>query len=428
MSRAPSRKEAPAPGREPGSRSLLIAALLAIGLPASLVGQGVVPPFQLGQVHPLPGLNAGPIPGSEVRHVHMVHLPGDPPNVFYCSLTVVGLSPSATDSELLCGSYDVLTDTFTPNNDANALNTGQDEHGLMVHHSGRFAVFDRRGTGLAWLASRSAAAPGWQTVSFIDWLPSSSHFSPALADRRGQTHLICRWFTTNSIVMQPIDLNTAWLTGQRTEIVRGSPGRFVDTPVPVTDATGELLGVTHSAHNATWPVTDSDHYLSLDLDPATPAVMMNDTAPPFLSSTGAFAGGRFYDSEHTLATPASTFAIDTVWFTGGRGPVGGTMNVRVFSPPTAGAQVYASVVAAGTGFLPVPSPLPPARGLLGIGAAGAWTSDLVVHDNQSGEARLAFAIPAVPALAGARLPVQSVTLEGASFTVYLGNTAVLVVE
>ena len=88
--------------------------LLFASLSTTLSGQGVVPPFQVGQVNPLPGLNAGSVPAASVGSVHMIHLPGDPPNVFYCAASVTGLSATyggAGNCDLVCGSYDVLTDT-----------------------------------------------------------------------------------------------------------------------------------------------------------------------------------------------------------------------------------------------------------------------------------------------------------------------------
>src|SRR5690606_3950202 len=90
-------------------------------------------------------------------------------------------------TDLLTGSYDVLTDTFTPNTEAAALNTTGTEFGMMLHHSGLYAVFDRL-PGLPWLAARPAVGQPWTIVGQINSLPSQSYYDPALADFGGQTY------------------------------------------------------------------------------------------------------------------------------------------------------------------------------------------------------------------------------------------------
>lgn len=407
------------------------------GFAAALSGQGVVPPFQVGQTNPLPGLNPASVPGSVVSHVHMVHLPADPLNVFYCTATVAGLPASyggAGGLDFVCGSYDVLTDTFTPNSQAAALNTGADERGLMLHHTGLFAVFDRgSGTaGGAWLASRLAVGQPWQIVARITIQCPCYYtplFHPALADYQGQTHLVYvrSWVQLfpglNGIVMAPMDLNFANVTGPDTLLVTmpvglGSPV----SPVPVTDPNGELIGVSHSLLDFS-PAIRIDRYMSLDLDVSTPAVLMYSNTNP--TYAGGFVGGRFFDGQ--VGGPHIS-SVDTVWCTGGTGVVGGMMHVRLLSPPTSGAQIYLSAFASSRLFLPFGQPMPPVQGLLGINPAGAWASSLVLHDNLNGEGVISFAIPNSPGLSGVRLPLQSATLELPSGAVYLGNTALLVVQ
>jgi len=147
--------------------------LLFASLSTTLSGQGVVPPFQVGHVNPLPGFLASWVPVGGVLHMHLTHLPSDPPSVFYCTATV---KLSNFDWDLVCGSYDVLTDTFTPNNEAAALNTSPGrEIGLTPHHTWLFAVFERvfAATNLAeaWLASRPATGQPWQIAGQIAPLP-----------------------------------------------------------------------------------------------------------------------------------------------------------------------------------------------------------------------------------------------------------------
>jgi hypothetical protein len=353
----------------------------------------------------------------------MIHLPTDPPNVFLCGATVgAGLPPAlggVGGSDVVSGSYDVLADVFTPNGEAAALNTGGTEFGLMLHHTGLFAVIDRL-PGQPWLASRTAIGQPWQIVGQFSQLPAQSYYDPALADFQGQTWLLHVLGT--SIAMTPIDLTNATLTGPSVFIVSAAvSGSTANSPTPVLDPNGQLIGLSH--HDVLG--SDNDHFMSLDLDPATPSVLMNNTAT--WTNNGGFIGGRFFDAEFT-PSPYHVLSIDTVWFTGGRAPVGGTMHVRMYTPPTTSGEVYLSLFAASNAFLPAGIPFPPLQGLLGINPGTGPASSLIVHNNQNGEALVSFTIPNVPALSGTRLPVQCATVAAVANVVYLGNTASLTVD
>ena len=395
---------------------------LAVLTATPLIAQGVVPPFPISQTNPLPSLSAPNVPGSSVQQVNMIHLPSDPPNVYLCSATSVGL-PAAFGgvggSDLVTGSYDVIADTFTPNSEAAALNTAGTEFGMMIDHSGLFAVFDRL-PGPPHLASRAATGQPWQHVAAVGPIPTQAYYDPSLANYHGQPHLLHVLGT--GIAMTPIDLVTGALIGPSVVIALAArPGSTANSPTPVVDPNGELIGISH--HDVLG--SDNDHYMSLDLDPNTPAVLMNDT--PTWINNGGFIGGRFFDAEFT-PSPYHVFSMDTYWFTGGRAPVGGTMYVTFNSPPTSGPEVYLSLFGAGNAFLPVGQPLPPLNGLLGLNVAGVITSPLLAHNNLNGQAQLSFVIPNVPALSGTRLPAQSVTIAVIANQAYFGNTAMLTVD
>lgn len=390
----------------------------AIGLAA----QGTIPPLVATTTNPWPNLGTGPVPGADVQQVFFQHLAGSPPNVFYCGMTCNSL-PAANGgvggTDLLAGTYDVLTDTFTPNNDAAALNTTGTEFGLTIHSSGLFAVFDRL-PGQPWLASRSALNQPWQIRGQIAALPSQSYYDPSLATYHGQLHLLHVLGT--DIAMTPIDPLTAAPAGPSVVLVHGaSPGSTANSPTPVTDPNGELIGLSH--HDLLG--SDNDHYMSLDLDPATPSILLNDT--PTWTNNGGFIGGSFFDAEYTPA-PYHVLRLDTFWFTGGRAPIGTTMTVRMFTPPTTGPETYLSLYAVGSAFLPVGLAIPGIAGLVGINPNGAFATSLVLHDNQNGEATSSFAVPNSPGLNGVRLPMQCATLEAISNTIHIGNTASLVIN
>ncbi|MFO1078868.1 MAG: hypothetical protein U1E73_14190 [Planctomycetota bacterium] len=389
---------------------------------ASLLAQGVVPPLVDTVTNPWPGIASGPVPAGDVQQVHFVHLPTDPPNVFYCGVTSTSLSGTyggVGGSDVLCGSYDVLTDTFTPNSHAAALNTSGTEFGLTIHSSGLLAVFDRL-PGLPWLASRSALNAPWQIVAQISGLPSQSYYDPSLATYHGQLYLLHVYGT--DIAMSPIDPVTAALTGPSVVIVHGATATSTaNSPTPVTDPNGELIGVSH--HDLVGG--DNDHFMSLDLDPNTPAILMNDTTT--WTNNGGFIGGSFFDAEYT-PSPYHTIRIDTFWFTGGRARIGTTLYVRMFSPPTTGPEIYLSLYAASGAFLPAGLSIPGIQGLVGINPNGAFATSLVLHNNQNGEAVSSFNVPNSPGLTGARLPMQCATLEANSNTIHIGNTASLTID
>ncbi|MCA8978272.1 MAG: hypothetical protein KDC98_26325, partial [Planctomycetes bacterium] len=372
-------------------------------IPAILPAQGVVPPLENGQIYSLTGLSSSGMPAASVGFVHMIHLPGDPANVFYCSACVQGLSPAyggAGGDDIVCGSYDVLTDLFTPNLEAAALNTYEGEGGLMLHHSGLYAVFDRVArhvTGSAWLAGRSAIGQPWHIIGEIGGpaVPGWPAIYPALADHHGHIQLLYTDWNTRNIVMAPLNLSFPWSPGPPvTIVVPPASSSFIAAvqPIPVTDPNGELIGVSHSV--LTLPFyADSDHYVSLDLDPGTPALLTHDT--PGMTYAGAFVGGRFFDGEWPPLVGAAPLmsAREAIWFTGGRAPVGGMMHVRLFTPPTTETEVYVSLFAIGPAFWSTGVPVPGMQGLLGIDPAGAWASDLVLHDNDNGEALISFPVP-----------------------------------
>lgn len=400
---------------------LLRRLMILAGLTSALSAQGLVPPFQMAQSNRPLGLNAGAVPGIEVRHVDLVHLPGSPPNVFYGSLTVLLLPPAfggVARMDLLCGTYDVSTDTFTPNMDAAALNTSASEWGMRVHRSGLLAVFDRL-NGWPWLAARPALGQPWQVVGAIRPLVPQSGYDPVLADHRGRLHLVYR--SQRDIVMSPIDPATGFVTGSSTVIVVPStPSSFVYSPQPVTDANGELLGISHSERNE----ADGDHRMSMDLDPATPSVLMNDTTT--WTHAGGFTGGRFFDGE-CFPLMCGILAVDAFWFTGGRAAIGTSMPVTFHAPPGPLMQ-YISTMLVALDFA-TPASVPGLHGQFGLQTSTmVWDGSLSLHGSPDGSVTRMLAVPNDPVLRGASLAAQAVTFELLTNRTILGNTAALIVD
>ncbi|GAB4137160.1 MAG: hypothetical protein Fur0037_02130 [Planctomycetota bacterium] len=398
-----------------------LALLTCVLSPAFVSAQGVVPPYEVVEVNPLPGLSPGPIPGNQVQQVCLVHFPGNPPNIYYCALTVYGLGSAnggVGGSDLLTGDYDVLTDTFTPNNEAAGLNTTGTEFGLQIHHSGLYAVFDRL-PGLPRFARRSAIGQPWVEVGPISPLPTQSYYDPSLADYHGQTWLL--HVLGNDIAMTPIDTTTGATLGLSIPIVQAAQaGSTANSPTPILDQAGNLIGVSH--HDVLG--SDNDHYLSLDLDPATPAVLMKDTTTWI--NNGDYAAGRFFDAEYSAGY--HVFSMETYWTPGGRARVGGTMTVDFYTPQTNAQQVLLSALLVGIRYLPAGVPLPGAQGLLGIAPQGAMWFGLFPQNNQTGSYTMTIRIPNNSALSGTRLAAQMAVFDALSSAITLANTAALVIE
>lgn len=398
--------------------SLVVAALAATPFVAA---QGVIPPHQINLTNPLPGISAGGLGVGTIQQVHLVHLPTDPPNVFLSAVTATSVPTNlggVGGQDLVTGRYDVLTDTFTPDNLAAAINSTGTEFGMMLDHTGTFAVFDRL-PGFPFLASRPNTTAAWQIVGQIAGLPSQSYYDPSLAMYRGRPHLL--FVQGTNIAMQPIDLTTAQLQGApRTIVFAAGAASTANSPTPVVDSNGEIIGVSH--HDVTG--SDNDHYMSLDLDPQTPSVLFNDTTT--WTNNGGFAGGRFIDAEFT-PSPYHTLAIDAYWCTGGRAAVGQPMEIRSYVPPTTASNVYVSFLLVGAAFLPTGQTFPGIAGELGLSSIIVGFA-LPPHNNMNGEAALTLTVPNNPNLSGVVLPLQSAVLNASLSTVAFANTAAMTID
>lgn len=391
-------------------------------LSAALLAQGAVAPFQLSQTNPLPSLSPGVIPATQVQQVCMVHLAGDPPNIYQCGLTVVGLVGygAVGGSDLLYGTYDVVTDTFTPTSEAAGLNTAGTEFGLQIHSSGLLAAFDLL-PGLPHLATRTAIGQPWVDAGVINGLPTQSYYDPSLADYHGQLYLL--HVLGFDVAMTPITTSPPATAGASVVIINPAvAGNTVNSPTPILDANGQLIGVSH--HDLAG--SDDDHYMSLDLDPSTRSVLLIDTTTWI--NNGAFIGGRFFDAEYTAAAAYNIFSTDTYWCPGGRAQIGSTMSVDFYAPPTTGTAVLLSTLLINLNFLPAPVAIPGLPGVLGINPSGAKMLGFNLHNNINGTATTSFGIPNNPALHNVRIAAQAAVLDGLAGTITLANTCALTVE
>jgi hypothetical protein len=216
--------------------------------------------------------------------------------------------------------------------------------------------------------------------------------------------------------MAPLDLNTI-TAGAAQPIARSARSNGVLTsPQPITSPSGELLGISHFDKVG----VDSDHYLSLDLDPSTPPVLFVNT--PFWTGNGTFAGGAFYTTEQTSAFTFRVVSYEAPWWTGGQGRRGGMLDMVFWAPPVPELQ-WASLLVLSPGFLGSGLPIYGMQGLLGVVPTGSlW---LVAGPNEawSGRARLRLSIPEDAALRNVVVPAQSVAVDLFRGELTFGNTA-----
>ena len=361
-----------------------------------------------------------------MNQLHLVQLPGDPNGTYTCALTVTAL-PAANGGvggqDIVTGKYDALNDTFTPDLLAAGVNSASVDFGFMFHHSGLIAVWERTGPTIE-VATRPNLTSAWVhkgTVSGITGGPAAR--DPSLADVNGQLVVIYMLGPAGnaSIVYSPLDQNTL-IAGPATTIVAPSgAARQANSPTPIVTSAGELIGLSHHDRDS----VDNDHWMSFDLDPATPSVLFIDTTTWI--NNGGFAGGRFFDAQNTPA-PYHAIDVESVWWTGGRAGVGTTMEITANVPGRTSGSPTISFFMISRGFLPTPQPVPGVLNSLGIDPSFLLLLAIGSHDLSTGRATTGIPIANDPSLRGLTIPAQSLTLIlAAAPQLVLGNTAAITI-
>lgn len=380
--------------------------LASLVLAAAGAAQGSVGPGQWHATHSAAGLSPARLGVSGVHQVHMVRLLEDPAGQWRCALTVDGLPLSRGGQgglDLLSGLYDPAADSFVPDGQAAPLNTPGDEFGLMLHAEGLLAAFER--TGQVIIARRADVSAPWNALGPVRNLPPQSYYDPALANVDGQLHLL--FDNAPRIDMVPIELVAMSLVGQPMPIVLPArPGSFANSPTPLVDANGNLIGVSH--HDVLG--TDNDHYLALDLDPTTPSLLATDT--PGWSHNGGFAGGAFFGAERAL-TGNTVTRTGLTWMPPTRGRPGDDVFLEVFvGEPQVPEPMNPPAAMLSPHYLPVPFAIPGFENALGLDPLGMVIVFGTV-DLRTGRAGTWLPIPPDPRLAGVEFATQSIVITSA---------------
>jgi hypothetical protein len=289
----------------------------------------------------------------------------------------------------------------------------------MIHHSGLWGTWDRISTGV-WLASRSSLTAPWQNLGRVTNVPPSPYYDPALADLNGVMHLF--WVFGTSIVGAPI--NTAALavdlTQQKTYVLQAAAGTS-NSPTPILDKNGELLGFSH--HDVTG--SDNDHYFSFDLLSSTQALLWNDTTTWI--NNGSWTGGRFFDAQSSPSY--RLWYLDSYWFTGGRAKINTTMDLASYIVPSTAVTPVLSFFFISAAYTPTPLPAPaPPLGAFGLSANPLLFFTLGLNDRVTGRASLGLLIPNDASLSGKAIPAQAFSFDPLNAMITLSNTAALTIE
>ena len=390
--------------------------LTSLFLAAAGAAQGSVGPGEWDATRAAAGLSPASLGVNGVHQVHMVRLLEDPAGMWRCALTVDGLPLSRGGRgglDLLSGLYDPAADRFVADGHAAPLNTAGDEFGLMLHAEGLLAAFERAGQVV--IARRADVTTPWNALGAVRNLPPQPYYDPALANVDGELHLLFNH--APRIDMVPIELVSLSLVGASRPIVLPTrPGSLANSPTPIVDANGNLVGVSH--HDALG--TDNDHYLTLDLDPATPSLLATDTRG--WSHNGGFAGGAFFSAERA-PTGNTVTRTGHAWMPPTRGRPGDDVFLEVFvGEPQVPEPMNPPAAMLSPRYLPVPFVVPGFENALGLDPLGMVIVFGTV-DRVTGRAGTWLPIPPDPMLAGIELSTQSLVI--ASGRLQFTNTAPL---
>ncbi len=403
-----------------------ILSLLVFLLSTGICAQGLVAPPKLSKFAKDPLFNAPNVPGKTFSQIHIIPYPGKP-GKYIVGMTVNSGLPGSWGgkggSDLLTGVYDIRTNKFTPDKKAAALNSSRSEFGLTLHHSGLLAYFEssRSGKYTGYLAKRKSLDEPFTIAGPIAGLPRQSYWDGSLADLGGKLHLVHVY--KRDIAVSPLDPAKPALTGKPKIVVRTPvPGKDANSPTPIVDSTGELIALSHHVN-----VNANDHWVSFDLDPATPAL-------PFITikdwiNNGGYIAGTFYDA-HSAVSGYRISSVRTAWLAGGAALPGKKMEVAAYIPVQGVHPVpwAFSFLLLSTNFRKSPFSIPGVTGKFGLDTAFLAAFSLGVHDPLSGKAYTYIPVPNDPALRGTAVPAQSLCVEPGRGMLILTNTAALTVR
>lgn len=408
---------------KPFTPASLVPALL--GLASSLPAQAA-PGFSK---KPFPSLiitnsvNSVPVRNGDLRQVFHVRLSNNAPGTWTTALTVGKLTRFFGGDDrsvgVFLGIFDPFQGTFQWTKEANALNSTQNDRHLTLDPSGLWAIFDRDDG--VWLSKRSKVGTPFPAPRKVAGFGNLRGVYPALAPVGGVMQ--CFYSNGKAILMQPIDLAGARLTGRPVVVSRPlQAGARPIAPTPILGADGEAEGVFLTDELVPQSGLNTGHadlVWASDLDPATPPVMLVNRKNDY-ACCGGLAGGFVYFS-HNISPRWHIMHAEAAWMAGDVEKIGGRADLLVNAVNRNHPKAIQSVV-----FLALkPAPPVPIAGLNGGFALDASLQEIgvVTHSRKDGSGTLSFAIPNNPFLRGFKLATQAVVVDPHVGAATLTNTA-----
>lgn len=396
-------------------RSLLLTALatsvLSAGIVAQYSGEGpgiVVPQGPSTQI-------TAAVLGNGVTEVSQILLVASPMlgvNIYYGCFTVRRTGGTG-GWDAMTGIYDGTTNTFTKNNDVDALNSTGDEFAATVSPDLRTFAMDTP-TGPIY-ATRAGITGPFGAAAPISGT-GAGYVDPNFGQINGQLVL----FFIQGVSLSAGDFNpaTGALTNIRT-VVTNPQGAGSHSPSPMSDFIGETRALIFSAQI---PGFSSNAWFASSLDDTNPKFEVLSSST-WLANPDANAGTITY-AEATGATYGTPLTAGILAMNSATIPsAGGTLNLTVFAPQRTPAQSQYTAVAflgmLGTtgvrvpGFLGSPISLDLSSFLIALPAV---TLDRVI-------ASTTYALPLSGLPMGAQFAGMPMLVDFAGGNLWFGNTS-----
>ena len=363
-----------------------------------------------------PGLDTTGI-GNGVTQVQQFYLRPHaslPRGTFYTVLTVVG-GGGPGGSDLMTGTYDLLTNTFTANTDAMGLSTSGAEFQGSVSHDLRVLIWDSP-NGVKW-AARPGTTGQFGTANLVTGLPSG-YIDPQFGLIGGQS--VVFYISGTDLWVGDFNATTGAVINQRLAAALGSAGGQLHSPTPLDDKAGNSRALWCS-NNVSG--SDSDLWCNSGVEGLAPSLEVFDNGTGWANNPAAIGGRAIYAS-----SPGYTqnIQIDAVAMSSGTVPnAGGNLDFTVFTPPKpTGAPYVVTVLIGQLGTGPVKHPF--GGRPLGLSLAGILSLPSAPTDPITGD--FTYSLPLPPLPPGLTVHAQAIGADFTTNTLIVGNTAVLSVK
>lgn len=312
------------------------------------------------------------------------------------------------------GTYNQVTQTWTPNTEAAALNPNAGNFGLMQERTGRYCLFDRADG--VYFSHRTGPGTNFAAPVKVTGI-TGTYVDPAPCWYGGKLQAV--WTTSAAIMMQELDITTLTapkVTGTATTIANriGASGA-IHSPTPVNGPDGDIEGLFLAESLGT------DLYFKAGLDPASPHILMVDT--PAWANNGGVTGGRF------IYARSGAKDVEAAWMTGDVEPPGGTVDIGCAAPSTKNSAITIVWLSAST-IAPISLPAPLNVGKYALHIGTLVNMGTIVQADASQYGSMSFKVPNDPTLK-LKLAIQGLSfdpLSGPAFKWVWTNTAHIVIQ